>query len=84
MVRGCIGLPGITVEEMPNFAMLYSPTPTSRTLISSSKTHSLYVSRIVAALLDAKRSGKNLRLELKNDTVKAFNQDIQAKLARST
>ena len=77
---------GIAVENMPNFAMLYGPNTNLayNSLILQIEAQSLYISHLIAAVLDAKHSGKTLRLEPKHEIVQEYNQDLQTRLAKST
>lgn len=76
----------IPMEKLPDFGMLYGPNNSLayNSLVVRIEAYPLYVSHVVTAVLDADCYCKTLRLEQKHDTVKAYKQDIQIKLARST
>ena len=77
---------GITVPTLPNFGMLYGPNTNLayNSLILQIEAQSLYLNTLISAVLSAKRRGKTLRLEPKQAVTDAYNDDIQAKLAKST
>ena len=58
--------------------MLYKPNTNlaNNSLIIRTETQSLCVSRVSAAVLDAKRSDNSRRLEPLHDTVEAYNPDV--------
>ena len=77
---------GITVPTLPNFGMLYGPNTNIayNSLILQIEAQSLYVSHMIRAVLGAKRSGKNLRIEPRQDVTERYNRDLQAKVGQST
>lgn len=77
---------GMTVPSLPNFGILYGPGTNLayNSLIIQIEAQSLYVSRLINAVLSAKRSGKTLRIEPKKDIADRFNRDLQSKLSVST
>ena len=77
---------GITVPNLPNFAMLYGPNTnlSYNSLILQIEAQSLYINALISAVLGAKRKGKTLRLEPKSEVVESYNKDVQARLAKST
>lgn len=77
---------GITVQNLPNFGMLYGPNTNLayNSLILQIEAQSLYINTLISAVLGAKRQGKTLRLEPKQEVVEQYNREVQARLAEST
>lgn len=77
---------GITVQNLPNFAMLYGPNTNLayNSLILQIEAQSLYITTLISSVLSAKRQGKTLRLEPKQEVVEHYNREVQAQLAKST
>lgn len=84
--KGASAYLGITVESLPNFGMLYGPNTNlaHNSLILQIEAQSLYLNTLISAVLQSKRQGKTLRLEPKHEIAMAYNEDVQARLARST
>ena len=84
--KGASAYLGITVENLPNFGMLYGPNTNLayNSLILQIEAQSLYVNALIAAVLCAKRQGKTLTLEPKHEIVEAYNEEVQEKLKKST
>ena len=77
---------GITVEGLPNFGMLYGPNSglAHNSLILQIEAQSLYINSLIAPVLAARRRGQSLSLEPKPCVMKAYNTDLQRRLASST
>ena len=77
---------GITVPRLPNFAMLYGPNTNLayNSLILQIEAQSLYITTLISAVIGAKRHGKTLCLEPKQEVVTQYNNEVQARLAKST
>ena len=84
--KGASAYLGITVENLPNFGMLYGPNTNlaHNSLILQIEAQSLYINTLIASVLDSKRQGKTLRLEPKSEIVEMYNDEVQARLANST
>lgn len=77
---------GITVPRLPNFAMLYGPNTNLayNSLILQIEAQSLYITTLISAVLHAKRQGKTLCLQPKEEVVTRYNAEVQDRLAKST
>ena len=77
---------GITVQNLPNFGMLYGPNTNLayNSLILQIEAQSLYINTLISSVLNAKQQGKTLWLQPKPNTVETYNQEVQARLAQST
>ena len=77
---------GITVQGLPNFGMLYGPNTNLayNSLILQIEAQSLYINTMISAILHAKRRGMTLQLQPRAEVVKAYNEEVQSRLARST
>ncbi|KAI4129002.1 MAG: hypothetical protein LQ338_002469 [Usnochroma carphineum] len=77
---------GITVPGLPNFGMLYGPNTNLayNSLILQIEAQSLYINTLISAVLGAKRSGRTLQLQPKTRVFEAYNEEVQARLSRST
>ena len=84
--QGASAYLGITVENLPNFGMLYGPNTNlaHNSLILQIEAQSLYINTLIASVLDSKRQGKTLRLEPRHEIVESYNDEVQARLANST
>ena len=76
---------GITVQNLPNFAMLYGPNTNiaHNSLIVQIEAQSLYINTLISAVLTSKYQGKTLRLEPKQEVMERFNREVQERLAHS-
>ncbi|KAL8783771.1 MAG: hypothetical protein Q9213_004387 [Squamulea squamosa] len=77
---------GITVKGMPNFGMLYGPNTNLayNSLILQIEAQSLYVNTLIAAVISSKRRGQTLQLQPKAEVIRAYNDEVQSRLANST
>lgn len=84
--KGASAFLGITVENLPNFGMLYGPNTNlaHNSLILQIEAQSLYINTLIASILSSKRTGKTLRLEPKHEIVESYNHEVQDRLAKST
>ncbi|SMR50338.1 unnamed protein product [Zymoseptoria tritici ST99CH_3D1] len=82
---GAKALYGMTVEDMPNFAMLYGPNTNlgHNSIILMIESQSRYINGLIAPVLDARKRGKALSLRPKPAVLEAFNEEIQAELRTS-
>ena len=84
--KGASAYLGITVKDMPNFGMLYGPNTNLayNSLILQIEAQSLYINTLISEVLASKRQGMTLRLEPREEVVRNYNEEIQARLAVST
>ena len=84
--KGASAYLGMTVKDMPNFAMLYGPNTNLayNSLILQIEAQSLYINTLISEVLAAKHCGESLRLEPKEEVVTKYNHDIQSRLSVST
>lgn len=84
--EGGEALYGVTVESLPNFAMLYGPNTNlgHNSIILMIEAQSRYINALIKEVLQARRSGGQLTLKPKESRVKAFNEEIQAELRQSS
>ena len=77
---------GITVQELPNFAMLYGPNTNLayNSLILPIEAQSLYINALISAVRGSKAQGKTLWLKPRPQVVREYNEHIQKRLAVST
>ena len=73
---------GITVEDLPNFGMLYGPNTnlSHNSLILVIEAQSRYIKTMIKELLKARASGMGLTLTPRQDVVQSYNKDLQKKL----
>ena len=85
-VTGAVAHLGITVENLPNFGMLYGPNTNlaHNSLILQIEAQSLYLNTLISSVIKAKRNGKTLSIEPNHEAIEAYNKDVQARLAKST
>ena len=77
---------GITVPSLPNFGMLYGPNTNLayNSLILQIEAQTLYLMRLISAVLGAKRQGNTLSVEVRTEVTERYNRALQSKLAGST
>ena len=77
---------GMTVPTLPNFGILYGPNTNLayNSLIIQIEAQSLYLTRLISAVLSAKCKGQTLRVEPKTDVTEKYNRSLQGKLSGST
>ncbi|KAF1981121.1 cyclohexanone monooxygenase [Aulographum hederae CBS 113979] len=76
----------VTVEDLPNFGMLYGPNSNlgHNSIILMIEAQSRYINTMIGAVLDAKRKGRVLSLKPKPEVVSAYNEKVQEKLSKSS
>ena len=84
--KGARAYLGITVENMPNFAMLYGPNTNlaHNSLILQIEAQSLYINALISTVLAQKRRHKILTLSPKHESLERYNCEIQQRLNKST
>lgn len=77
---------GMTVESLPNFAMLYGPNTNlgHNSIILMIEAQSRYITELASKVLQAKAAGGSLIIAPSPATVKHFNDQIQQDLSKST
>ncbi|KAF2445185.1 FAD/NAD(P)-binding domain-containing protein [Karstenula rhodostoma CBS 690.94] len=77
---------GITVEDMPNFGMLYGPNTNlgHNSIILMIEAQSRYINGLITPVLEARNRGRALSLTPKKERVEAYNAQIQEELQHST
>jgi hypothetical protein len=82
---GAKALYGITVSQMPNFAMLYGPNTNlgHNSIILMIEAQASYISALIQPILDARKAGKSLAIRPKDSRMQEFNQKLQTELASS-
>ncbi|KAL1609978.1 hypothetical protein SLS60_001643 [Paraconiothyrium brasiliense] len=77
---------GITVEDMPNFGMLYGPNTNlgHNSIILMIEAQSRYISGLIKPVLEARKKGKVLSLTPKKERLVEYNAQLQKELQNST
>ncbi|KKK25400.1 hypothetical protein AOCH_004515 [Aspergillus ochraceoroseus] len=77
---------GMTVEDMPNFGMLFGPNTNlgHNSIILMIEAQSRYLATLWGPIIRAKAQGASITLQPRGDTVRAFNHKLQARLAKSS
>lgn len=77
---------GTTVEDMPNFAMLYGPNTNlgHNSIILMIESQSRYINGLIKPVLDARRQGMALSLSPRLDKIDAYNDKVQGILKNSS
>lgn len=83
---GAKALYGMTVEDMPNFGMLYGPNTNlgHNSIILMVEAQSRYINALIKPVLEAREQDRALSLTPKHSKIEAFNEEIQAELRAST
>lgn len=86
--QGAFAYKGISVPGMPNFAVMYGPNTNlgHNSIILMIEAQSAYISRLIntVATYSERTGGGYLRISPKASTTKAWNDKVQAGLAKST
>lgn len=80
--EGGEALYGVTVEDLPNFGMLYGPNTNlgHNSIILMIEAQSRYINALMAKVLQARLDGGQLVIKPKSSRVAEFNQQIQNEL----
>ncbi|KAL4892222.1 hypothetical protein BDV59DRAFT_202739 [Aspergillus ambiguus] len=83
---GAMAYYGMTVEDLPNFGMLYGPNTNlgHNSIILMIEAQSRYLSTLIGAVVRAKTRGQTLALRPQPAVVQAFNERIQTLLENSS
>ncbi|KAF2215506.1 hypothetical protein CERZMDRAFT_35835 [Cercospora zeae-maydis SCOH1-5] len=82
---GAQALYGMTVEDIPNFGMLYGPNTNlgHNSIILMIEAQSRYINGLIKPVLEARKNGKALALTPKKQALTEFNDTIQTELQNS-
>jgi cation diffusion facilitator CzcD-associated flavoprotein CzcO len=77
---------GVTVASLPNFGMLYGPNTNlgHNSIILMIEAQSRYIAQMVAKVVQARQRGQALRIVPLQDTMDAYNKELQGHLKDST
>ncbi|KAK7192712.1 hypothetical protein PSPO01_01420 [Paraphaeosphaeria sporulosa] len=77
---------GITVEDMPNFGMLYGPNTNlgHNSIILMIEAQSRYINGLITPVLEARKKGQALSLTPKKERLEEYNDQLQKELQNST
>lgn len=84
--EGGEALYGVTVESLPNFGMLYGPNTNlgHNSIILMIEAQSRYINALIAEVLKARKAGGQLIVQPNGERVKAYNEEIQIELQKSS
>jgi hypothetical protein len=84
--RGARALYGITIESMPNFAVLYGPNTNlaHNSLILQIESQVRYIAALVTAVLQARNEGKSLSIVPRSNVLETYNDSLQHHLAKTS
>lgn len=84
--RGAQALNGVTVEDLPNFGMLYGPNTNlgHNSIILMIEAQSRYISALVAPVMEARTRGGALSLMPKQAQIEKYNEKVQGVLKKSS
>ncbi|KAL6720643.1 hypothetical protein ACLMJK_002568 [Lecanora helva] len=84
--KGASAYLGIEVENLPNFGILYGPNTNLayNSEILQIEAQSLYLIRLISAVLTQKRKGRTLTVQPKPEVVERYDREVQDQLSRST
>ncbi|KAH9827077.1 Pyridine nucleotide-disulfide oxidoreductase [Teratosphaeria destructans] len=77
---------GTTVEDVPNFGMLYGPNTNlgHNSIILMIESQSRYINGLIRAVVAARQAGESLALHPKREKLDAYNARVQAVLMKSS
>lgn len=83
--NGARAFNGVTVEDMPNFGMLYGPNTNlgHNSIILMIEAQSRYINALITPVLAARRRGQTLAVKPKKDVLDAYNEQVQEVLKKS-
>ncbi|OCT44178.1 flavin-binding monooxygenase [Cladophialophora carrionii] len=84
--EGGQALYGVTVESLPNFAMLYGPNTNlgHNSIILMIEAQSKYINALIKEVIEARRNGRSLVIQPKAKRLQEYNDEIQSELERSS
>ncbi|KAI5254577.1 cyclohexanone monooxygenase [Aureobasidium subglaciale] len=82
---GAKALYGITVQDMPNFGMLYGPNTNlgHNSIILMIEAQSRYINALISPVLSARNAGKALCIRPKQARMNEYNEKMQKELSSS-
>jgi hypothetical protein len=82
---GAKALYGVTVSQMPNFAMLYGPNTNlgHNSIILMIEAQASYISALISPILAARKAGKPISIRPKDSRMQEFNETLQNELSNS-
>lgn len=77
---------GVTVEDLPNFGMLYGPNTNlgHNSIILMIEAQSRYINALMSKVLEARLNGGTLVIEPRKEVVSEFNTKIQDELKKTS
>ncbi|KAL4781299.1 hypothetical protein BJX76DRAFT_360078 [Aspergillus varians] len=77
---------GVTVEDMPNFGLLYGPNTSlgHSSIILMIEAQSRYLATLIDPIVRAKERGEAIAIQPRTDVVQRFTRELQERLAKST
>lgn len=83
--EGAKALYGITVSQMPNFAMLYGPNTNlgHNSIILMIEAQASYIASLIQPILTARQGGRHLCIRPKASRMQEFNATLQEELKHS-
>ncbi|KAK6441957.1 hypothetical protein LTR95_001817 [Oleoguttula sp. CCFEE 5521] len=77
---------GVTVEDMPNCAMLYGPNTNlgHNSIILMIESQSRYINGLISPVLNARRNRQSLSISPKPSKIAAYNEKVQKVLMNSS
>ncbi|KAJ5494297.1 hypothetical protein N7463_010384 [Penicillium fimorum] len=84
--NGAMAFNGVTVEDLPNFGMLYGPNTNlgHNSIIIMIETQSRYLNTLIGEVMRALQQGKTLSLKPELGALKSYNDRIQAILRHTS
>ncbi|KAL2870445.1 flavin-containing monooxygenase [Aspergillus lucknowensis] len=85
--EGASAYHGVTVEDLPNFGMLYGPNTNlvgHNSIILMIEAQSRYLNALVGEVLRARLQGKTLAIKPHPNALQVYNRELQEVLARSS
>jgi cation diffusion facilitator CzcD-associated flavoprotein CzcO len=83
---GARALYGVTLEDMPNFGVLYGPNTNlaHNSLILQIESQAKYVATLADMVLSAKMKGRSLTIVPRRNVLEAYNEDLQRHLGQTS
>nr|POE59239.1 baeyer-villiger monooxygenase [Quercus suber] len=84
--NGAQALNGVSVEDMPNFGMLYGPNTNlgHNSIILMLEAQSRYINALIEPVVNARREGASLSVTPKKARIEAYNARVQEVLQTSS
>lgn len=77
---------GVTVEDLPNFGMLYGPNTNlgHNSIVLMIEAQSKYINAMITPVIEARKQGKSLSVSVKQERLDEYNNHIQKLLRNSS